>query len=250
MGSQRRNMGRIRRSTRTHLAGQCGTGTWGKAPEHANNGASIETLSGQLANPDEAAALQASYTLGLQGEKAIPAMIDALSDTENEAPPRNAGYGFTNVGEVAVPALLELTRNPDPKIRMRAVDVLGDLGLRAKSATPDLIALLQDTRRRHTRTCRRISGAPPARTPRKPCARSPTSYPRMKATLCDAMPPSPLARLGIHAEEAIPELADAMRDGNHYVRGFAVHGLYRIGTARSTQSRHASPPGTALGQRT
>ena len=93
----------------------CGTGTWAKHPEHASNGASIETLSEQLANLDEAAALHASYTLGLQGEKAIPAMIDALSDTEDENPPRNAGYGFTNVGEVAVPALLELTKNPDQK---------------------------------------------------------------------------------------------------------------------------------------
>ena len=42
-----------------------------------------------------------------------------------------------------------------------------------------------------------------------------------------------LARLGPHAQPAIPELADAMRDSNHYVRGFAVHALYRIGTAEA-----------------
>jgi hypothetical protein len=39
-----------------------------------------------------------------------------------------------------------------------------------------------------------------------------------------------LARLGPYAKGAIPELAQAMRDGNHYVRGFAVQALYRIGT--------------------
>lgn len=207
----------------------------GKAPEHATNGASIETLSEQLANPDEAAALHASYTLGLQGEKSIPAMIDALSDTENENQPRNAGYGFTNVGEAAVPALLELTKNPDPKIRMRAVDVLGDLGLRARSATPDLIALLQDTDEDTRAHAAESLGTTSQNTTEavRPLAdilsTDESDFVRRNAALS-------LARLGIHAEDAIPELADAMRDGNHYVRGFAVHGLYRIGTPEALRA--------------
>lgn len=213
----------------------------GKAPEHlpvqagASNGTSIEILSEQLANPDEAAALHASYTLGLQGEKAIPAMIHALKDTEDENPPRNAGYGFTNIGEVAVPALIELTKNPDPKIRMRAVDVLGDLGLRARSATPDLIALLQDTdedtRAHAAESLGTISqnSTEAVRPLADILATDESDFVRRNAALS-------LARLGIYAEEAIPELADAMRDGNHYVRGFAVHGLYRIGTPEALRA--------------
>ena len=220
------------------LGRPCGTGTWAKHPNTPTNGASIETLSEQLSTPDEAAALHASYTLGLQGEKAIPAMIDALKDTENEAPPRNAGYGFTNVGEVAVPALLELTKNPDPKIRMRAVDVLGDLGLRAKSATPDLIALMQDTDEDTRAHAAESLGTISQNTTEavRPLAdilsTDESDFVRRNAALS-------LARLGIHAEEAILELADA--NARWPTTTSADLGRYTASIA-SARPKHSEPP--------
>ena len=208
----------------------------GKAPQHATNGASIEPLIEQLANPDEAAALNASYTLGSQGEKAVPAMIDALSDTEDESRPRNAGYGFANIGEIAVPALLELTRDPNPQIRSRAIDVLGDIGLRAKSATPDLIALLQDTdedvRARAAEslgtTSQNTSEA--ARPLADILATDESDFVRRNAALS-------LARLGVHAEEAIPELPQTpCAMATTMFADLRYNGLYRIGTPEALRA--------------
>ena len=39
-----------------------------------------------------------------------------------------------------------------------------------------------------------------------------------------------LARIGVHAEEAVPALKSTLQDENRYVRGQAVHALYRTGT--------------------
>lgn len=207
----------------------------GKARERRANGASIETLSGRLSHADEALALNASYTLGSRGERAIPALIDALGDAENVDRPRNAGYGLAAVGERAVPALLELCRDPNAQIRARAVDVLGDLGLHAEAATPDLIALLrdpdEDVRARAAESLGTVSQniADAVRPLADILATDESDFVRRNAALS-------LARLAPHAQSAIPELADAMRDGNHYVRGFAVHGLYRIGTAEALRA--------------
>ncbi len=207
----------------------------GKAPRRATTDTSTETLTEQLSHADETLALNASYTLGSLGEKAVPTLIAALSDKENVDRPRNAGYGFTTVGEVAVPALLKLSRDPNPQIRARAVDVLGDLGPRARVATPDLIALLQDpdedVRARVAESLGTVSQntANAVRPLADILATDESDFVRRNAALS-------LARLGPHAQEAIPELANAMRDGNHYVRGFAVHGLYRIGTPEALKA--------------
>ena len=221
----------------------------GKAPEHASNGTSIQTLSEQLANPDEAAALHASYTLGLQGEKAVPAMIDALKETEDENRPRNAGYGFTNVGEVAVPALIELTKNPDPKIRMRAVDVLGDLGLRARSATPDLIALLQDTDEDTRAHAAESLGTTSQNT-------SEATRPLADILSTDESDFVRRQRRPLPRAIGHPCRRSHSRIGRRHARWQPLRPrICRTRPlshrhARSSQSRHASPPGTALGQRT
>ena len=121
------------------------------------------------------------------------------------------------------------------RIRARAIDVLGDLGLRAKAAAPDLIALLQDpdedVRARAAESLGTVSQntADAARPLADILSTDESDFVRRNAALS-------LARLGNHAQSAIPELADALRDGNHYVRGFAVCGLYRIGTPEALRA--------------
>jgi len=43
-----------------------------------------------------------------------------------------------------------------------------------------------------------------------------------------------LARLGPRAAAAVPALTRGMTDDNHYVRGFSVYALSRIGTPEAT----------------
>lgn len=207
----------------------------GKAPEHASTDISIETLAEQVSNPNEAAALNASYTLGSCGAEAVPALVDALKDTENGDRSRNAGYGFSSLGKPAVAALLDLCKDPNPQIRSRAIDVIGDIGLSASETVSDLIALLkdedEDVRARAAESLGTVNqtNTEAVRPLAEILATDESDFVRRNAALS-------LARLGSYAEAAIPELADAMRDGNHYVRGFAVHGLYRIGTPEALKA--------------
>lgn len=45
-----------------------------------------------------------------------------------------------------------------------------------------------------------------------------------------------LARLGPQAEAAIPALTKGLMDQNHYVRGYSVHALSRIGSPAAAQA--------------
>jgi len=207
----------------------------GNTPEHTSTDASVESLTEQLSDPNEAIALNASYTLGSLGDLGIPALIDALKDTENEDRARNAGYGFNSLGQPSVPALLELTKDSNPKIRSRAIDALGDIGLPSSESVPTLIALLkdedEDVRARAAESLGTVdqTNTDAVRPLAEILSSDESDFVRRNAALS-------LARFGGKAEPAIPELADAMRDGNHYVRGFAVHALYRIGTPEALKA--------------
>ena len=57
-----------------------------------------------------------------------PSMADIRADFFNSEASTQAGYGLTELGAVAVPALIEAVSTSDaPLIRSRAIDVLGDI---------------------------------------------------------------------------------------------------------------------------
>src|SRR5262249_33772171 len=98
----------------------------------------VTALAGRLGSESEIDGLTAPCEGGAWGGAAVPALIRALGE-EGEAAPRNAAYGFNRIGEAAVPSLLQAARNVDERVRARALDVLGDMGLSAEAAVPGLL---------------------------------------------------------------------------------------------------------------
>lgn len=72
-----------------------------------------------------------------------PRMNDIRADFFNSEASTQAGYGLTELGAAAVPALIEAASTSDaPLIRSRAIDVLGDIGPAAAAALPMLVDAL------------------------------------------------------------------------------------------------------------
>ena len=73
------------------------------------------------------------------------------------------------IGSAAVPALVNALHDPDPTVRLKAVEVLGRMGDDAAPAVPDLIRLLDDpnpdVQKSATRTLGRIGPAANAAVP-------------------------------------------------------------------------------------
>jgi hypothetical protein len=195
---------------------------------------SVAAVAGRLGDEAEIVGLNAAYELGLRGEEAVPALIDALR-AEAEAVPRNAAYAFNRIGAPAVPALRKAARDADALVRARALDILGDMGLAAAAAVPDMVGALQDEAEDARRRAAEALGTAGQ-------SAADVSGPLAEALSGDASgevrrnAALSLARLGPRAAGAVPALAEGMRDENHYVRGFSVYALHRIGTPEATRA--------------
>jgi hypothetical protein len=194
--------------------------------------AAVRELAERLGDEAEILGLGAAYELGLRGEAAVPALIEALR-AEAPAVPRNAAYAFNRIGEAAVPALLAAARDADPQVRARALDILGDMGSSAAGAVPGLIAALRDESEDARRRAAEALGTAGQKG-------TDLGGPLGEVLQCDESgevrrnAALSLARLGPQAAEAAPALAQGLTDENHYVRGFSVHALSRIGTSEAT----------------
>ncbi|MEM7132506.1 MAG: HEAT repeat domain-containing protein [Chloroflexota bacterium] len=200
----------------------------------ATSGATIDTLITQLGSDTEIDALQASYELGTWGEEAVPSLIQALQ-SEEVATARNAAYAFNQIGQASIPALVELSQSENERLRARSFDILGDMGLQAKEASSALLSGLTDVeddpRRRAAEALGTIGQDDPnlADPLAQVMENDASGMVRRNAAMS-------LARLGANAEAAIPSLAKGMTDQNHYVRGYSVHALSRIGTPEAAQA--------------
>ena len=122
-----------------------------------------------------------------------------------------------------------------PRMRARAFDVLGDMGTLAKGASQAILDGLSDSeddpRRRAAEALGTIDQNDSSFTDPLAdlVANDPSGMVRRNAALS-------LARLGSNAVDAIPTLASGMLDPNHYVRGYSVHALSRIGTPEAAQA--------------
>jgi hypothetical protein len=202
--------------------------------QEATTGRSVASLAESLRSDPEIAGLSAAYELGLRGTEAVPALIEALKE-ESDAAPRNAAYAFNRIGRPAVPALLEAARDTDPKVRARALDILGDLGLSAAEAAGSLLDGLQDEAEEPRRRAAEALGTAAQQSGEiaAPLGRALQSDPSAEVRRNAALS---LARLGLRAAAAVPALAQGMTDENHYVRGFSVYALSRIGTPEANQA--------------
>lgn len=195
---------------------------------------SVASLAGRLGDEAEIVGMNAAYELGLRGEEGVPALIEALR-AEDEAVPRNAAYAFNRIGAPAVPALLAAARDADPAVRARAFDILGDMGLSAAAAVPSVIDALQDEAEDARRRAAEALGTAgqEAADVGEPLAHALSNDASAEVRRNAALS---LARLGPRAAAAVPALAQGMTDENHYVRGFSVYALHRIGTPEATRA--------------
>lgn len=209
----------------------------GSAPAAANGrpGALVE----RLADDDEPAALAAAYALGHGGAAAGAALADALRSGD-ERVRRNAAYGFAPMRAAAVPALRGLLEDGAAAVRARAADALGDVGPPAAGAGAALAAALKDDSelvRGHAADAlgtvcagAGAEAAAPAAAALAGALQDENEVVRRNAALSLARA-APEA--GTAGDQAAAALADGLTDASHYVRGYAVLGLRRLGTPRA-----------------
>ena len=197
----------------------------------------LATLFEKMAGEDEGAALQAAYRLGRCGADAAQPLAAALRSSDEQVR-RNAAYAFAPLGAAAVPVLNDLAGDADPAVRVRAVDALGDVGRPARAGEAALAAALGDDDevvRGHAAdalglVCGGAGDAASAASALVPAMADDNDTVRRNAALS-------LARIGAGAAGAADQVAGALAAGlddeSHYVCGYSVLGLRRLGTPRA-----------------
>jgi len=127
----------------------------------------------------------------------LPALIADLTSGD-EKRSGDARLELISLGEVAVPALVDLLQSGEPQERVIAATTFWGMGARAPSAAPELAAALAD------------------------------ADPELRVTCAMA-----LENMGPVARDAVPALALALRDPVRSVRQAAVKALGAIGPAAS-----------------
>lgn len=199
---------------------------------------SVDELTAQLNDENEHNALRASYRLGRMGHNALPALMEALRD-DSEKLPRNAAYAFNEIGVSALPCLQEMANDKKERVRARALDIMGDMGLDAGEALPAIEHACAD----ESEDVRMFAAESIGTTGQRKGCRVSNLTDRLendeswKVRRNAALS---LAKLGSKAEQAVPALERSLKDENHYVRGYSVLALDRIGSheALRTLSSH------------
>ena len=189
--------------------------------------------------------LEAIYALGTLDEKAVPDLIDALrleamakAESQQAKAPANvqggnpadldAAHALSAVGAAAVPALIDELASDDWPLRSAAADILGNLGLEARSSTPALSRLLSDKNHWVRRNAAEALGI---LTPEDE-----KSVAALAQALSDEREPVrrnaalALAKIGPAAASAVSALKTAINDENRYTRFNALLAMQRIGT--------------------
>jgi HEAT repeat protein len=89
----------------------------------------------------------AAWSLAAIGRDAVPSLMELLADP-NPRLKQRAIEALGMIGadaEPAVPALVECLKNPDGDVRMRSADALGWIGCRPDLAIPPLVDALNDS---------------------------------------------------------------------------------------------------------
>lgn len=195
--------------------------------------AAIAQAREQLADKSEPLALNAAYELACRGSRGVAALAEVLRG--GGAASRTASYGLSVAGAAAVPALLGALDDADEEIVSRAVFALGELLSLAAEAVPALNALLPGHASAKVRQAavEALGLIGPA---------APEAVEGLIRSLSDAdtqvrfMTGLSLARLGPAGAAAVPTLKAALDDDNRYVRAHAAEALRYIGTAEAKEA--------------
>ena len=106
----------------------------------------VRDLTANLSLPcadDRRAAANALAGIGPKAEAAIPALLSAFQDDDEEVRDR-AAEALVEIGPVSIPALIDTLNNELPDVRFRAAYVLGKFGSDAEPSIEGLINLLKD----------------------------------------------------------------------------------------------------------
>ena len=184
----------------------------------------------RLSDEDETSAFDAAYALGEAGEAAVKPLIEAMRD-ESEYKARNASYGLAAIGKPAAPALVRELSSSRAQTRRFAVETLGDIGLGAAEAVPEMSELAADEDGSVRRAAAEALGIAGQETleAAKPLAgllSDPDEWTRRNASHA-------LMRLGPNARPAEDALRAALDDGNRYVRANSMQALAKIGTPKA-----------------
>ena len=206
----------------------------GAAPNATLRSDADASLVERLRGSNVAAAVAAAYKLGNLG--VVEPLIDAL--TSSDADLRHvAGYGFPPLGAAAVAPLLDLLDGAGPDLCVQVADILGDIGPRAADALPALVQLCrhEDPRvRQYAVESVGIVGQAASAAPIEvvDLLRDEDALVRHHAALT-------AARFGARAA-GLPGIVDALRDnlyhGHHHVRGWSIEALQRLHTPEGFDS--------------
>ena len=110
--------------------------------------ASVPVLIAALQEPVSWEAALVLARIGPSASNAVPALIERLKREKVPRPLREtcvAALALGQIGPAAVPALVPVLGNTDPRVRTSAALALGYVGAHAAPATPQLVKLLNDT---------------------------------------------------------------------------------------------------------
>jgi HEAT repeat protein len=166
--------------------------------------AAIPALIGALKDRDEETQSDATRALSLMGQAAVPALMKALRDEESTVR-KGAAHALTRIDPTAKEAIRALiatleNKKEDARERAKAASALGFIGHAARDAIPLLITML----------------------------RNKNEDPRVRGGVARA-----LGRIGTAAEGAIPDLIAVLRNKKEDadVRDAAVWALGKFGSA-------------------
>ena len=193
----------------------------------------MDTLIGNLDSDNERDRLNAAYRLGKVGTAAVSTLKQALHGT-SDAIRNYAGYALSLTGTPAVPTLIDALQATDDSVRATAAYALADMGKTAQEAMPVLTRTAQDpdewVRRHATEGLGLIGQQVSDEIDLSETVQVLTNglhddYYWIRDNAARA-----LAKLGTHAEPAIPTLVSQLEDENRYVRFHAALALKQIKT--------------------
>ncbi|MBM3242164.1 HEAT repeat domain-containing protein [Candidatus Poribacteria bacterium] len=180
----------------------------------------------QLRAQDMFLSTEAAFKLADIGEPAVPLLIEALSD-ENWQVRLNAAVALGQIGDsAAVPALIAALNDEAWEVRANATVALGKMG---QTVVPALIAALKDQDAPVRRNAARALGD----------IGDPTAVPALIEILNDEdgeVRGSAAVALGEMGPVAVPALAAALKDENEAVGAMATWALQLIGTPEALRA--------------
>ena len=196
----------------------------------------VDTLIGALDSDNERDRLNAAYRLGRVGAAAVPTLKQALHGTSDTIR-SYAGYALSLTGAPAVPTLIDALQATDDSVRATAAYALADMGKTAQEAIPVLTRAAQDpdewVRRHATEGLGLIGQQVSEDVDLSETVRVLTDGLRDDYYWVRDNAARALAKLGTHAEPAIPTLVAQLEDENRYVRFHAALALKQIKTAEA-----------------